>query len=122
MDGFNPIPPIRPIIPDITRVQPLPRVQRDEQRQPAPDDERPPEQDGDLDEEQYDDAWQEEHLPAVDVHVPASEERYAAEQYAAEEAAEQVAAPTPPITNRRGTGDPSASPEDGPGPHIDITA
>lgn len=118
MDGFNPIPPIRPIIPDITRIQPLPRVQRDEQRQPAPDDERPPEQDGDLDEEQYEDGWQEEHLPAVDVHVPASEERYAAEQYAAEE----DSAPSPPITGRRGTDDRAARPDDSPGPHIDITA
>jgi hypothetical protein len=118
MDSFNPVPPIRPIIPDIARIQPLPRVQRDEQRQPAPDDERPPERDDDLDEEQYDDGWQEEHLPATDAHLPASEERYAAEQYAAEE----DLAPSPPITDRRGTDDPSARPDDGPGPHIDITA
>jgi hypothetical protein len=118
MDSFNPVPPIRPIIPDIARIQPLPRVQRDEQRQPPPDDERPSQHDEDLDEERYDDGWQEEHLPASDAHLPASEERYAAEQYAAEE----DSAPASPNTDRRGTYDPAADPDDSPGPHIDITA
>src|ERR1700743_3731442 len=118
MDSFNPIPPTRPIIPDIARIQPLPRVQRDEQRQPAPDDERTPERDEDPDEERYDDGWQEDHLPASDVHLPASEERYAAEQYAAEE----ESAPSQPISDRRGARDRAAGPDDGPGPHIDITA
>jgi hypothetical protein len=118
MDSFNPVPPIRPIIPDIARIQPLPRVQRDEQRQPPPDDERQAEHGEDFDEEQYEDGWEEDHLPASEAHLPASEERYAAEQYAAEE----DSAPSPPIGDRRGTRGRRADPDDGPGPHIDITA
>jgi hypothetical protein len=118
MDSFNPLPPIRPIIPDIARIVPQPRVERDEQRQPAPDDERPPGRDEDLDEERYDDGWQEDHLPASDAHLPASEERYAAEQYAAEE----EAVPTQPIADRRGAQSRAADSDDGPGPHIDISA
>jgi len=118
MDSFNPVPPIRPTIPGIARIEPLPRVQRDEQRQPAPDDQYPPESDDERDEEQYDDGWQEEHLPGSDAHLPASEERYAADQYAAEE----ESAPVPPSTERRGPHDPLAGLDDGPGTHIDITA
>jgi hypothetical protein len=118
MDSFNPVPPIRPVIPDIARIQPLPRVQRDEQRQPAPEDQHPPKPDDEQDEEEYDDSWQDEHLPASDAHLPASEERYAADQYAAEE----DSAPSPPNTDRRGSYDPPAGPDDSAGPHIDITA
>ncbi len=68
MDPLNQVPPIQPVIPPLARTERVPRVQPDEQRQPARDDQHPGEQDEDRYDDAYDDEWQ-------DAHLPASEER-----------------------------------------------
>jgi hypothetical protein len=116
MEPLNPLPPIQPFIPPVVRSQRGPRVERDEQREPAPDDQHPPQQQEEEFEDSYDEEWQDLRAlptPPASAELPPSDP----------DAIEKDSPSIPANLDRRGTYDPPAGSDDEhPGPHIDITA